>query len=129
MDGIKDEQLTLQREAPASGEELTKLLLKAIAQIASGPEIMDQIAKLIASEKMNGQLAARWVNSHLPKEQLSAIQNLAIEVFGDEKVAIDWLCEPNLAANNQAPVDLLGTDEGFRKIENFLHRIEYGVLA
>ena len=43
--------------------------------------------------------------------------------------AASWLREPNLAMDDQRPIDLLGTEEGFHRVKNLLLRIQYGVLT
>ena len=74
-------------------------------------------------------LEASWIETHLPKQQIAAIKQMADTVFGDEKIAESWLSEPNLAMDGKRPVDLLGTEEGFGRVKNLLLRIQYGVLA
>jgi putative toxin-antitoxin system antitoxin component (TIGR02293 family) len=75
------------------------------------------------------QLAAHWISSHLPNQQIQQISELAKDVFGDEAVAKEWLLEPNLATDNKPPIDLLGSVEGYARIHTLLKRIEYGVLT
>jgi putative toxin-antitoxin system antitoxin component (TIGR02293 family) len=57
------------------------------------------------------------------------ISRLAERVFGNQQNAFKWLHQPNLATDNKAPIELLGTLEGFKRVENLLLRIDYGVLA
>ena|SRR5690349_7411974 len=77
----------------------------------------------------SAMLQALWVSRHLPKEQIEKARTLAGFVFDDAAVAESWLAEPNLALENKAPVELLGTAEGFGTVCNLLMRIEHGVLA
>ena len=70
-----------------------------------------------------------WIASHLPVEQIEEVTQLANVVFGDYTVATSWLREPNLATDNQSPISLLGTPNGFERVKNLLLRIQYGVLA
>lgn len=62
-------------------------------------------------------------------EQIEEVTQLANVVFGDYTVATSWLREPNLATDNQSPISLLGTPNGFERVKNLLLRIQYGVLA
>lgn len=70
-----------------------------------------------------------WISTRLPIGQITEITQLATVVFGDQTVATSWLREPNLATDNQSPISLLGTPNGFERVKNFLLRIQYGVLA
>ncbi|MBV9225269.1 MAG: DUF2384 domain-containing protein [Acidobacteriaceae bacterium] len=78
---------------------------------------------------VNYSLANTWVHGHLPKQQINDIRTLAEEALGDPAAALSWLCEPNMAADDRPPIQLLGTPEGFGRVKNLLLRIQYGVLA
>jgi antitoxin StbD len=62
-------------------------------------------------------------------DQIEEVTQLANLVFGDNSVATSWLREPNLATDNQSPISLLGTVDGFDRVKDLLLRIQYGVLA
>ncbi len=51
------------------------------------------------------------------------------EIFGSRAKAERWLKEPNQALQMQPPLELLGTDEGTRQVEEVLLRIEHGVFS
>ena len=51
------------------------------------------------------------------------------EVFGSREKARLWLKEPNRALHLQTPLSLLDTDEGTRRVEDVLIRIEHGVFS
>ena len=53
----------------------------------------------------------------------------AVEVFGDEFIALEWLISPNYALGGQRPGDLLETSEGRQEILNLLGRIVHGVYS
>lgn len=57
------------------------------------------------------------------------IYDLAIEVFEEEPVALEWLKTPNPALEEKTPLEFLGTEPGAREVENLLMRIEYGVYS
>ena len=59
----------------------------------------------------------------------ASIEMLANKVFGDPQTAKEWLLEPNLATDNRSPLSLLGTNDGFLRVQILLRRIEYGVLT
>ena len=75
------------------------------------------------------ELWASWISSHLPASQIALVTELAVRVFGDREVAVNWLRQPNFATDNQPPIQILGTDYGFERVQNLLLRIEYGVLV
>jgi putative toxin-antitoxin system antitoxin component (TIGR02293 family) len=51
------------------------------------------------------------------------------EVFRSREKASRWLQEPNRALGLQMPLSLLDTDEGARRVEDVLIRIEHGVFS
>ena len=53
----------------------------------------------------------------------------AEEVFSNSEKAARWLKEPNPALNNQRPIDLTQTDEGFEAVDDVLTRIESGTYS
>ena len=50
----------------------------------------------------------------------------AANVFDSEDGAEIWLHEQNPALGAEAPIDLLVTDDGARRVEIVLRRIDYG---
>jgi putative toxin-antitoxin system antitoxin component (TIGR02293 family) len=66
---------------------------------------------------------------NLPRFQVESVLRLAVSVFENEEVAREWLNQPNFATDEKPPIALLGTEEGFLRVQTLLHRIEYGVLA
>lgn len=51
----------------------------------------------------------------------------ATEVFGSQEEAEQWLERPAIGLDRQRPIDLLATPAGVEMVEDFLHRLEYGV--
>jgi putative toxin-antitoxin system antitoxin component (TIGR02293 family) len=51
----------------------------------------------------------------------------AVAVFGDEQKATHWLSTPLTILKNQAPADLLTSDEGIQLVERTLTRIEHNI--
>jgi putative toxin-antitoxin system antitoxin component (TIGR02293 family) len=51
----------------------------------------------------------------------------AVAVFGDERKATHWLSTPLPFFNNQAPQQLLKTEEGLALVEQTLTRIEHNI--
>src|SRR3546814_11534767 len=50
----------------------------------------------------------------------------ATRVFGSQDKAEDWMEEPAIGLNGNAPIDLLSTTAGPELVENFPVQIEYG---
>ena len=61
--------------------------------------------------------------------RVARIGALAEDVFENEAVAVDWLNAANPALGGAAPLELLDTDIGIRRVEDILLRIEYGGVA
>lgn len=61
--------------------------------------------------------------------RLARVVERAVEVFEDERAALDWLKSPNASLGGTSPLSLLDTDLGSVAIVNTLGRIEHGVFA
>ena len=58
--------------------------------------------------------------------RLARVKAYATDVFDSEDGAETWLQEPNPALGAEAPINLLATDDGARRVEIVLRRIDYG---
>ncbi|MBI4366195.1 MAG: DUF2384 domain-containing protein [Deltaproteobacteria bacterium] len=61
--------------------------------------------------------------------RLGRIARQAARVFGDPTKAHRWLRKPKHALNGESPVAFLASEEGARKVEDMLHRIDHGIFA
>ena len=61
--------------------------------------------------------------------RLARIVARAIEVFGDESEAKQWLNEPKLALQGQTPLEVISTEPGVQQVDIMLGRIEHGIFA
>jgi putative toxin-antitoxin system antitoxin component (TIGR02293 family) len=61
--------------------------------------------------------------------RLARIIARAIEVFGDEKEAQNWLKEPKSALTGQTPIEAIKTEPGVQQVDLLLGRIEQGIFA
>lgn len=52
---------------------------------------------------------------------------LAIDVFGSQQLAEAWLARPCKQLDGSAPLEIVDNWLGFRLVEDYLHRIHYGV--
>jgi hypothetical protein len=58
------------------------------------------------------------------------VLDYGLMVFNNEEEKFQsWLSTPVPALGNSIPNDLLDSIEGLKKVENLLHRIEYGVYS
>ena len=64
-----------------------------------------------------------------PPARLMSISVHAGEVFANREKAIHWLRLPNPSLAGKTPLEAAQTDEGYREVEDFLVRIEHGVLG
>ncbi len=51
----------------------------------------------------------------------------AINVFGNQKLAEEWLGRPCKYLNDNVPLEVIDNPAGLQAIEDYLERIEYGV--
>ncbi len=52
----------------------------------------------------------------------------AIDVFGGEEEAREWLHIPQTGLGGRVPLDMMRTEAGAQEVEDLLGRIEYGVV-
>lgn len=57
------------------------------------------------------------------------IYNFGREVFRKKEYLIKWLSTPNRALGGEIPLNILDTKQGFKKVENLLGQIEYGIYS
>jgi putative toxin-antitoxin system antitoxin component (TIGR02293 family) len=61
--------------------------------------------------------------------RLARVAGQAVQVFGAEDRAVQWLRRPNRALNGETPLLLLDTEVGTRQVEDALGRLEFGVTG
>lgn len=61
--------------------------------------------------------------------RLARVVERAVEVFENDRAALDWLKSQNPALGGTSPLSLLDTDLGSVAVVNTLGRIEQGVFA
>jgi len=61
--------------------------------------------------------------------RLARIFSIACEVLEDEEKAKEWLRHQQVGLGGKTPLDLLRTGAGAKVVEDFLWRIEYGVIS
>ncbi|MGD9863515.1 MAG: antitoxin Xre/MbcA/ParS toxin-binding domain-containing protein [Pseudodonghicola sp.] len=53
----------------------------------------------------------------------------AIEIFGSQETAVDWMTRPAIGLDQRRPMDLIGTAAGVELVEDYLTRIDYGIYT
>ena len=61
--------------------------------------------------------------------RLAQVIERAVNVFEDERTAMNWLKSPNAALGGSSPLSLLDTELGSVAVVSTLGRIEHGVFA
>jgi putative toxin-antitoxin system antitoxin component (TIGR02293 family) len=61
--------------------------------------------------------------------KFAEILGRAIELFGSQDEAEEWLERPAMALDQRKPIDLLSTPAGVESLEDHLTRLEYGVYT
>lgn len=61
--------------------------------------------------------------------RLARIIARAVDVFGDEREAQNWLKEPKNALSGQTPIETIKTEPGVQQVDLLLGRIEQGIFA
>jgi putative toxin-antitoxin system antitoxin component (TIGR02293 family) len=60
--------------------------------------------------------------------RIARVTQRAVDAFGDENQAREWLKRPNRVLQDVPPLELLGTDVGAVLVADELGRIEFGDL-
>jgi putative toxin-antitoxin system antitoxin component (TIGR02293 family) len=61
--------------------------------------------------------------------RMARIIALADEILGAKEKASSWLRTPNRALGGKLPIDEIGTDPGYRAVEEVLYAIAYGMYS
>jgi len=61
--------------------------------------------------------------------RMARIIALAVDTLGSNEKASSWLRTPNRALRGKAPLDEIGTDPGYRSVEDVLYAIAYGMYS
>jgi putative toxin-antitoxin system antitoxin component (TIGR02293 family) len=60
--------------------------------------------------------------------RVARVTRRAVDAFGDEAQALEWLRRTNRTLGGSPPLELLGTDAGAELVADEIGRIEYGDL-
>lgn len=91
-----------------------------------------ELDRIVAPPKV---MAERRRKKCLTPEQSGRVVRIArviadaTETFRSREKALTWLRRPSRALEDEAPLDLLDTEEGARLVEHLLGRIAHGLAA
>lgn len=61
--------------------------------------------------------------------RMARIIALTTEILGTNEKASSWLRTPNRSLDGKSPIDEIGTDPGYRSVEEVLYAIAYGMYS
>lgn len=61
--------------------------------------------------------------------RLVALYALAADVLGDTDAAAEWMTRPAVSLGDRTPLEYARNEAGAQRVEDVLHRIEYGVYG
>ncbi|EMJ4936110.1 antitoxin Xre/MbcA/ParS toxin-binding domain-containing protein [Pseudomonas aeruginosa] len=102
----------------------------AISDLYSTKKIMSRIVgKSIRTIQRQGSKQPAHLNSQQSAVafQYAKVLEHAINVFGTQKLAEEWLGRPCKYLDGDVPLDVIDNPVGFQAVEDYLERIEYGV--
>jgi len=102
----------------------------AISDLYSTKKIMSRIVgKSIRTIQRQGSKQPAHLNSQQSAVafQYAKVLEHAINVFGTQKLAEEWLGRPCKYLDGDVPLDVIDNPVGFQAIEDYLERIEYGI--
>jgi putative toxin-antitoxin system antitoxin component (TIGR02293 family) len=53
----------------------------------------------------------------------------AVQLFGDNKMAVDWLKTSRRGLGGRIPLDLMETEAGAQEVEDLIGRLQHGVIS
>jgi putative toxin-antitoxin system antitoxin component (TIGR02293 family) len=60
---------------------------------------------------------------------MGMVTRMAAEVFENEQSAVEWMCQPNPALSNVAPLDLMDTEPSGASLRQILNAIATGSVV
>lgn len=102
----------------------------AIARLKHFSHLSDSdLAKVIPRRTLTSVRGVKKLSAEQSDRvaRTAGIAALAQRVFGNAKLAREWLLAPNPALNHEIPLGLLRTGSGAKVVENVLIRIDRGV--
>jgi len=95
---------------------------------ASPPQLMRVIEVNERTAQRRKEQGALTAEESDRLARVARVTQRAVDAFGDEDQAREWLQRANRALRGALPLELLGTDAGAELVSDELGRIEYGDL-
>jgi putative toxin-antitoxin system antitoxin component (TIGR02293 family) len=95
---------------------------------ASPPQLMRVIEVNERTAQRRKEQGALTAEESDRLARVARVTQRAVDAFGDEDQAREWLQRANRALRGALPLELLGTDAGAELVSDELGRIEYGEL-
>ena len=124
----RDSQAAILTEAVRAGLPLDLIDDVIACKLLSAAEL-DRLAvprKTLAHRRALGRLSAEQSDRLM---RLLRVIGHARTTFGHPAKADRWLRRPTRVLDGNAPLDLLDTDLGARRVETLLGRIDHGIAA
>jgi len=86
--------------------------------------LVDQIDKTV-----NGRSAKKPLSQHTPGAKHSPLMKHAIETFGSEEAAEEWMSIECGALNNESPANFIHKTGNVAEVDRILGCIDYGMIA
>lgn len=101
----------------------------SVSELYSSTKIMTRIVgKSVRTIQRQGNKSQRLTSQQSAVAfQYAKILEQATAVFGDQKLAEEWLSRPCKQLAGSMPLDLIDNSLGFQAVEDYLERIELGV--
>jgi putative toxin-antitoxin system antitoxin component (TIGR02293 family) len=134
LGGTKALGLGVKRQVASSPLSQSGFRFSALLHLKRLYDLSDDFAQRVLAVSQR-TWARRNADSRLSMVESDRLYRLARmiarteETFGSRAKAGLWLKEPNRALGMQAPLSLLDTDEGAKRVEDVLIRVEHGVFS
>ena len=113
-----------------------------LTQRGLSPSAMDKIKKLgVAAGDLHWIIKPRTLAHRKSKKELltpdetgrwlraAKVQALALEVFGDQHKALNWLNKPRQRFGNQPAIEMVKSEPGAQLVEETLNQLDAGYFA
>jgi putative toxin-antitoxin system antitoxin component (TIGR02293 family) len=87
----------------------------------------EEVIKRIKERKQSGDMQFVRVNIDERTVQFDSLWKKAVELWGSEEAAMEWLTSPEISLGGITPLDYSRTDVGACKVEKLMGQIAYGI--
>src|SRR5262249_34195634 len=120
-------RLTKEIEAGLPYQALRDFQRQSALPLATVREVLQNPPRTLAPRKITGKLTSLESERLL---RLARLHEQALELFERDTIAANtWLTTRSKALGNYTPLDMAKTEMGARAVEDFIGRLEHGVLS